>query len=54
MCKDSCAKYYQKNKERLQKKHVKHIKPVPKKKKKKGSNIDVNDVKIPLKVNNKG
>ena len=40
------AKYYQENKERLQKKLVKDIKIFLKKKKKRSNNMDVNITKI--------
>ena len=46
MSKDSSAKYYQNNKERLQKKLVRDIKVFLKKKKKKSNNMVVNDTKI--------
>ena len=46
MSKNSSAKYYQENKERLQKKIMKDIKVFVKKKKKKSNNIVVNDTKI--------
>ena len=54
MSKDSSAKYYQNNKERLQKNLVKGIKVFLKKKKKKSNNMVVNDVKIYQKMKNKG
>ena len=53
MYKDSSAKYYQNNKERLQKKHVKDIKVFLKKKKKKSGNMIVNNTKIYQKTKNK-
>ena len=46
MSKDLSAKYYQSNKERLQKKLVKGIKDFLKKEKKKRNNMVVNDQKI--------
>ena len=46
MSKDLSAKYYQKNKERLQKKLVKDIKLFLKNKKKKSDNIVVNETKM--------
>ena len=45
MSKNLSAKYYQENKERLQKKLVKDIKISLKKKKKKSNNMVVNDTK---------
>ena len=45
MSKNSSAKYYQENKERLQKKLVKDIKIFLKKKKKNSDNMVVNDTK---------
>ena len=54
MSKDSSANYYQSNKERLQKKKlVKDIKVFLKKKKKKGNNILINEMKIYQKMKNK-
>ena len=46
MSKDSSVKYYQDNKERLQKKLGKNIKAFLKKKRKKNDNLVVNDTKI--------
>ena len=46
MSKDLSAKYYQNNKERLQKKLVKDIKLFLKNKKKKSDNIVVNGAKM--------
>ena len=46
MLKDSSAKYHQKNKERLPKKHVKGIKVFLKKRKKNIDNMVANDIKI--------
>ena len=46
MPKDYSAKYYQNNKERLQKKLAKDIKVFLKKKTKKSNNIIVNNTKI--------
>ena len=46
MFKDLSAKYYQDNKERLQKKLVKGIKVFLKKKKKKSNNMVMNDTRI--------
>ena len=46
MSKDLSAKFYQDNKERLQKKFVEDIKVFLKKKEKKRNNIAVNDTKI--------
>ena len=46
MSKDISAKYYQENKERLQKKPVKDIKIFLKKKKKKSNNMVMNVTKI--------
>ena len=54
MCKDSSARYFHKNKERLQNRLVKGIKIFPKKKKKKSSKMDVKDIKISQKTKNKG
>ena len=53
MTKDSSAKYYQNNKERLEKKLVKDIKGFLKKKKRKSNNMIVIDKKIVEKVKNK-
>ena len=50
MSKNLSAKYYQKNKERLQKKLVKDIKNFLKKKKKKINNMVVNVTKISQKM----
>ena len=50
MYKDSSAKYYQNNKERLQKKLVKDFKVFLKKKKKKSNDMVVNDTKIYQKI----
>ena len=50
---DSAAKYYQNNKERLQKKLVKDIKVFLRKKKKKSNNAVVNYTKISQKMKNK-
>ena len=54
--KNSTAKYYQKNKERLQKRSVKGIKTYPKKKKKmkKKNDMGMTYIKICLKTKNKG
>ena len=46
MSKDSSAKYYQSNKEKLQKKLAKYIEVFIKKKTKKTKNMVVNDTKI--------
>ena len=53
MSKNLSAKYYQANKERLQKKLVKDIKIFIKKKKKKSNNMAVNVTKIFQKKKNK-
>ena len=53
MYKDSSAKYYQNNKERLQKKLVKDFKVFLKKKKKKSNDMVVNDTKIYQEIKNK-
>ena len=53
MPKDSSPKYYQNNKERLQKKLVKDINVFLKKKKKKSNNMAVSDTKIYQKIKNK-
>ena len=53
MSKNSSAKYYEENKERLQKKLVKDIKIFLKKKKKKSGNMVVNVTKISQKMKNK-
>ena len=53
MSKTFSAKYYQENKERLQKKLVKDIKSFLKKKKKKSDNMVVNVTKISIKMKNK-
>ena len=46
MSKTLSAKYYQENKERLQKKHMKDIKILLEKKKKKCNNMVVNITKV--------
>ena len=46
MSKDSSAKYYQDNKERIQRKPVKAMKVFLKKKNKKSDNMVVKDIKI--------
>ena len=51
--KNSSAKYYQGNKERLKKKLVKDIKIFPRKKKEKSKNMVVNYTKIYQKMKNK-
>ena len=53
MSKDLSGKYYQNNKERLQKKLVKDIKVFLKKKKKKSDNMVMNNTKIYQKMKNK-
>ena len=53
MSKDSSAKYYQYNKERLQKKVVKAIKVFLKKKKKTSDNVVMNNTKIYQKMKSK-
>ena len=54
MSKSSSSKYYQDNKEILQKRLIKDIEVFIKKKKKETiCNIVVNDAKIPLKIKNK-
>ena len=53
MSKDSSAKYYQNNKERLQKELIKDIKVFLKKKKIKSDNMVVNDTKIYQKMKSK-
>ena len=53
MSKNLSAKYYQENKERLQKKLVKDIKIFLKKKKKKSDNMVVNVTNISQKMKNK-
>ena len=53
MSKNLSAKYYQENKERLQKKLMKGIKTFLKKKKSKSSNIVMNDRKIYQKMKKK-
>ena len=53
MSKNSSAKYYQDNKERLQKRLVKDIKIFLKKKKKKSNNMDKNDTEISQKMKTK-
>ena len=54
MSKDSSAKHYQDNKERLQKKSVKDIKIFLKKEKEKINSMVVNDLKIYHKMKSKG
>ena len=54
MPKNLSAKYYQENKERLQKMLVKDIRVFLKKRKKKRDNMVVNDTKICQKMKNKG
>ena len=53
MCKNLLAKYYQENKDRLQKKLAKDIKIFLKKKKNKCINMAVNFTKITQKMKNK-
>ena len=53
MSKDPSAKYYQNNKERIQKKHLKDIKVFRNKKKKKRDNMIVNDKNICQKMKSK-
>ena len=53
MSKDLSAKYYQNNKERLQKKARERYQSLSKKKKKKNDNMVVNDTKIYQKMKNK-
>ena len=53
MSKTLSAKYYQENKERIQKKLAKDIKIFLKKKKKKSSNMAVNVTKISEEMKNK-
>ena len=53
MSKDSSTKYYQNNKERLQKKSVKDIKVLVRKTKKKSGNMVLNNTKIYQKMKNK-
>ena len=53
MSKNSSAKYYRDNKERLQKEVKKDIKIFLKKKKKRNKNMVVNDIKIYQKMKNK-
>ena len=54
MSKNSSAKYYRDNKERLQKRLVENMKVLLKKKKKKSNNIGVRNIKISLNMKNKG
>ena len=54
MSKYLCAKYYQGNVKRLQKRHMKDIKIYPKKKKKKRDNMGVMDIKTSLKMKSRG
>ena len=53
MSKDSSAKYYQSDKERLQKKFLKDVRVFLRNKKKKSDNMVVNDTKIYQKMKNK-
>ena len=53
MSKDLSAKYYENNKERIQKKLVKDIKVFLRKIKKKSNNMVVNDTKIYLNMKKK-
>ena len=53
MSKNSSARYYQDNKERLQKMLVKDIKDVLKKTQKKSDSMVAKDTKISQKMNNK-
>ena len=53
MAKYSSAKFYQNNKERLQKKLVTDIKVFLRKKKKKSNNMVLNDTKLYQKMKNK-
>ena len=52
MSKDSSAKYYQKTKNKKQKRLVKDIKVFQRWGRKKSNNVDVNDIKIYLKMKN--
>ena len=53
MSKDPSAKYYQNNKERIQKKHLKDTKVFRNKKRKKRDNMVVNDKNICQKMKSK-
>ena len=53
MSKISSVRYYQDNKERLQKRFMKDIKVFPKKKKKKINNMIVRDTKLSQKMKSK-
>ena len=53
MSKDSSAKYYQNNKERLQKKGRKRYQSISKEEKEKSNNMVVNDTKISQKMKKK-
>ena len=54
MCKDSSAKYYQKNKERLQKRACERYQNLSKEERKKSDSMIVNEIKISLKMKNMG
>ena len=54
MSKDLSVKHYQYNKERLQKRLIKDIKILPKKKKRLSDNMVANNIKISMKMKNKG
>ena len=54
MSEDSPTRYYQKNKERLQKRLVKGITIFPKKRKTKSKSMVVNSIKFFLGMKNKG
>ena len=54
MCKDSSAKYYQKNKERLQKRACERYQNLSKEERKKSDSMIMNEIKISLKMKNMG
>ena len=54
MFKDSSAKYYHDNKEKLQKKALERYQSLSKEEKEKSNNMGMNNIKISLKMKNKG
>ena len=54
MCKDSSVKYYQKNKERLQKRACERYQNLSKEERKKSDSMIMNEIKISLKMKNMG
>ena len=54
MSKESSVKYYQDNKEKLQNKYRERYQSFSKEEKEKSNNMDVSDIKISLKMKDKG